>query len=60
MMGLSLVLVHNQLAVMATVTLHAGVDFSLRIPANAVLLTVIVAITHSCATLPPQELRYDT
>ncbi len=45
-------------AAMGAITLHSCVDFSLRIPANAVLLTVILAVTHRCANLPPQDIRY--
>ncbi len=44
------------LAAMAAIALHSCVDFSLRIPANALLLTVIIAITQRCASLPPQEI----
>ncbi len=46
------------LGAIAAVTLHACIDFSLRIPANAVLLTVILALTRRCASLPPQDIRY--
>lgn len=45
------------LAAMAAIALHACVDFSLRIPANALLLTVILAITQRCASLPPEEVH---
>lgn len=55
---LALSVVPAGFAAMATITLHSCVDFSLRIPANAVLLTVILAITQRCANLPPQDIRY--
>ncbi len=45
-------------ATVAALALHACVDFSLRIPANAVLLTVTLAIAQRCAHLPPQDIRY--
>lgn len=46
------------MAAIVAITLHSCVDFSLRIPANAVLLTVILAITQRSASLPPQDVRY--
>lgn len=43
------------LAAIAATILHACVDFSLRIPANAMLLAVVLAITKRCAVLPPRR-----
>ncbi len=31
---------------------HSAVDFPLRIPANAILITVVLALTYSCVHLP--------
>ncbi len=33
-------------------TVHSAVDFPLRIPANAILVTVLLALTYSCVHLP--------
>lgn len=40
------------LAAVCAILLQSGVDFSLRIPANALLLTVILALTFAAADLP--------
>ncbi|MDH3601231.1 MAG: O-antigen ligase family protein [Candidatus Tectomicrobia bacterium] len=46
------------LAAFCAIALQSFVDFSLRIPANALLLTVILALTFACANLPRHGLRH--
>jgi O-antigen ligase len=46
------VIVPAGLAAFCAIALQSLVDFSLRIPANALLMTVILALTFACAHLP--------
>ncbi len=38
-------------AAVCVVAVHSAVDFPLRIPANAILITVVLALTYSCVHL---------
>ncbi len=46
------VMVPAGLAALGAIGLHSLVDFNLRIPANALLCTVVLALTCACANLP--------